>query len=69
MIGIVASILFGVYLIKDGQVFDAVIYVILGCLSSWVGCFCLYGFGHLIENTDIIVKRLKNDNEEDAGID
>lgn len=65
MIGIVAWILYGVYLIKNGQVLDAVIIVILGCVLSWVSCFCLYGFGHLIENTDFIVKRMKNDDKNE----
>ena len=27
----------------------------LGCLASWVGSFLLYGYGQLIENTDILV--------------
>ena len=28
--------------------------IIVGSLSSWVSSFTLYGFGQLIENTDII---------------
>lgn len=65
MIGIVASILYGVYLIKDGQILGAVINAFLGCILSWVSCFCLYGFGHLIENTDLIVKRLNNNDKNE----
>lgn len=31
----------------------------IGVLLSWIGTFFLYGFGQLIENTDILVKESK----------
>ena len=32
----------------------------IGILLSWIGTFFLYGFGQLIENTDILVYQAKN---------
>ena len=31
----------------------------IGVLLSWIGTFFLYGFGQLIENSDILVKEAK----------
>lgn len=32
-------------------------FVILGPVSSWISSFVLYGFGRLVENSDIIARR------------
>ena len=34
-----------------------VLFIIIGCLASWIGSFFTYGFGQLIENTDKIANR------------
>ena len=35
-----------------------IIYMIIGCLVSWIGSFFAYGFGQLIENSEEIKKNL-----------
>ena len=52
--GIVISILWGVILILQGKFLGGAVVGVLGALASWVGSFALYGFGQLIENSDII---------------
>ena len=39
-----------------------------GALLSWLGSLTLYGFGQLIENTEILVRRSR-DGEEDTNPD
>ena len=34
-----------------------VLFIIIGCLVSWIGSFFTYGFGQLIENTDKMANR------------
>ncbi len=34
-----------------------VLFIIIGCLASWIGSFFTYGFGQLIENTDKLVRK------------
>jgi len=34
-----------------------VLFIIIGCLASWIGSFFTYGFGQLIENTDKMANR------------
>lgn len=60
-IGIIGSIAAGAAMV-DVVDEDIVVIVMLGTiiggsLVSWVGSFLLYGFGQLIENTDILVKQ------------
>ena len=58
-IGIIGSIITGTAIALDGE-FGALLgigIIIIGCLMSWIGSFLLYGFGQLIENTDILVKQ------------
>ena len=64
-LGIVGSVVYGFYVMfNDIENADVVLLQILiglgimivGSLSSWIGSFVLYGFGQLIENSDIIVE-------------
>ena len=60
-IGIIGSIAAGAAMV-DVVDEDIVVIVMLGTiiggsLVSWVGSFLLYGFGQLIENTDILVRQ------------
>lgn len=70
IIGIVASIIGGAVLIKmsDGGYYRGVdetlltigiAVIILGSLLSWVLSFVLYGFGRLVENSDIIARQYR----------
>lgn len=49
-LGILASALFGILLFKASPV-TAAIFVLFGCLMSWVSSLTLYGFGQLIEDS------------------
>ena len=71
-IDIIASILFGLSLVvgavKSGEIMMiavGIIVAVVGSLLSWIISFGLYGFGQLIENTDIIVDYIE---EEETGI-
>jgi hypothetical protein len=67
-IGIIVSVIFG-FALMDEVGFGGIVAIILGSLFSWVGSFCLYGFGELIEKTTEIAKntRCSNTNHEDIS--
>ena len=59
-IGIILSIISGITLFiaaASGQadpvtaVTTGIVTVVLGILVSWIGCFLLYGFGELVDNS------------------
>ena len=59
--GIVASVIWGISLITAGAatrnggaiVLSGLLVIVLGALASWVGSFLTYGFGEMVENSDI----------------
>ena len=64
-VGIVSSILTGLVVIAKGNedsilmsLFIGLLIMVLGSLFSWIGSFVLYGFGQLIENSDILVDQI-----------
>lgn len=68
-LGIIASIIFGIFMFVGSQIFLGLLVIALGSLLSWISSLFLYGFGELIEknceiarNTDIIVKSLESKN-------
>ena len=67
--GIIASLITGILLISNSSYYNPTttagwITIIVGSLASWLGSFCLYGFGELIEktsaNNEILSKIEKN---------
>lgn len=56
-IGIAISYIAGIVLMarEDGNPLAGLLIMALGSLSSWIGSFMTYGFGQLIENSDILV--------------
>lgn len=60
--GIIASLITGIIFLCFEDLF--VWGIIIICLPPffWIGSFMTYGFGQLIENTDILVKLKKNEN-------
>ena len=61
-IGIIASFIFGIALIKSSFLLGIV--SIAACsFASWIASLTLYGFGHLIENTDKLVRNTDYDCE------
>ena len=65
MLGMGLSIVIGLVLLRFGAISNegslriyGIVIGIGGCLSSWVGSFVLYGFGQLVENSDILVSEI-----------
>ncbi|MBE7024712.1 MAG: hypothetical protein E7408_01485 [Ruminococcaceae bacterium] len=60
-VGIIVSVVFGIVLmsIDEDMIFIGLMAMIFGSLFSWVSSFILYGFGQLVENSDILVKLSK----------
>ena len=66
VIGILMYLVVGVLIIaesrgRDGQVFVGIAIMIIGSLMSWLSSFILYGFGQLVDNTDILVQLGRSD--------
>lgn len=59
-LGVIASIIVGfIFIMKIRDVLTFILITGLGSLVSWISSFCLYGFGQLIENSDIKVNLLE----------
>lgn len=61
-IGIIVSAIFAITLMKTSEALGILV-LVLGCLGSWLSSVFMYGFGQLIENSDILVELLSPDNE------
>ena len=70
-IGIISSIIGGIVIMALQESPIGVLVIIGGSFISWLSSLTLYGFGQLIENTDIIAERNKADNtsKSDAKAD
>ena len=71
-LGIVSFIFLGLALIYIGGTKEApimaiqgVIYLIFGPIVSWIGSWFFYGFGRLIENSEIIVDKMSTINSQE----
>lgn len=54
--GIVLSIISGIVMIASGNdstVLTGILTMAVGSLGSWIGALCVFGFGELVENSDI----------------
>ena len=61
-VGIIGSVVSGLFIIALGP--DALsgiglLIMIFGSLGSWSGSFMTYGFGQLVENSDILAGKLR----------
>ena len=58
-IGIISCIITGIVLmaINDDFVLIGILTAVVGSLLSWISSFVLYGFGQLVENSDVIANR------------
>ncbi len=74
ILGMIASIAIGAVLIKmsDGGYYFGtnetlltigIVVIVLGSLLSWVLSFVLYGFGRLVENSDIIARQYRGESD------
>lgn len=71
-IGIIICVIFGIILIISGvrnesadSIFSGLLITLIGSLFCWISSFVLYGFGQLVENSDILVKTLAPNFKED----
>ena len=69
VLGIFVSVVAGIALVVQDEdtVLSGILVIVLGSLSSWLGAFFTYGFGQLIENSDILVENsyLLGENSDD----
>ncbi len=64
IISMVLVVVWGLSLMADGAIFEAVIIMAIGIIVSWLGALVLFGFGQLISNSDDMVELLKMMNEK-----
>lgn len=55
IVGIIASLFVGMLFIADNEFLLGITTIVVGVLASWVSVFVLYGFGHLVENSEKMV--------------
>lgn len=66
-VGIILSVLAGVALTMSAGFIGGILVAIVGSLLSWVGSLALYGFGELVENSDILTNlAVKADRQKNA---
>jgi len=59
IIGIVFSVIAGFALIiaDESTMLSGILLILVGPIASWIGSFMTYGFGQLVENSDILVRQ------------
>ena len=62
-IGIICSVLAGIGTGMAANnvavgIISGIIVAVVGAVASWIGSLALYGFGQLVENSDICAKKL-----------
>ncbi len=50
-VGIAVSVISGMVLMANDEEITGIIVLIIGSLLSWTSCFCLFGFGDLVDNS------------------
>ncbi len=65
-IGIIACVIIGIVLIaiSEDLVLAGILIAVGGAILSWVSSFILYGFGQLVENSDIMAEQSARNNEK-----
>lgn len=63
-LGIIGSLLLGLSLLMSGHVVSGTVLAALGSLLAWLSCLALYGFGQLVENSDILAGRMQGKEPE-----
>lgn len=61
-LGIIASVIgFMILVGNEDTIGLAFAVLIVGCIGAWLSSLVLYGFGQLIENSDIIVSKINSE--------
>ncbi len=58
LIGISASVIWGLYLLGEGGGAFGILFIAGGSLVSWLSALLLHGFGDLIDNTRRIAEKM-----------
>ena len=73
ILGMIASVILGLTILS-ASFWLALLTIAAGCVGSWIGSFCLYGFGELIEETSAnrqinaeILKCLKGEGDAETS--
>jgi len=56
-LGILASFVWGTAILASTESYTGVVVMVVGSILSWILSFCMYGFGQLIENTEVLINR------------
>lgn len=67
ILGIAISAILGLALVNKVG-FAGIVVIVIGSLISWVGSFCLYGFGELIDTTTEIAENTRCSNTTNETI-
>ena len=59
---------FSVMLSDDGAFFLGLLIIIGGSLAAWLSSLTLYGFGQLIENSDVLVEQGKKQSSNQSNV-
>lgn len=66
VIGIISSIICGIFLLAEEEALLGIVVGAAGSFVSWISSFVLYGFGQLVENSDIIARYITYDKSDEA---
>lgn len=56
-LGILASFVWGTVILSSTESYTGVVVMVVGSILSWILSFCMYGFGQLIENTEVLINK------------
>ena len=60
-VGIAGSIVYGLFLmIISVKLLIGLIFIVIGCLGSWLSCALVYALGELVDNSTIIANQTFN---------
>lgn len=62
IVGIITAVCIGISFILNGNAIIGFVILAVGSIVSWLGSFFSYGFGQLVENSDIIAAQFKREN-------
>ena len=62
ILGIVASVIVGLFYISGGRVFAGLCIVIVGVIVSWLEILVKYAVGQLVDNSEMLLYSVRNQN-------